>query len=66
MKGVARSGTWRYSTLTLDTFNEAAGMANRGTFLIDVDGVITFAERNGPGEPRDQAAWKRAIAALPG
>jgi len=49
-----------------DTFNEPSGMANRGTFLIDVNGVITFAERNGPGEPRDQSAWKRAIAALPG
>jgi hypothetical protein len=24
MKGVARSGTWRYSTLTLDTLNDAA------------------------------------------
>ena len=46
-------------------FHEAAGMANRGTFLIDVNGVVTFAEVNGPGEPRDQAAWKRAVAALP-
>ena len=48
-----------------DTFNEPSGMANRGTFLIGGDGVVTFAERNGPGEPRDQAGWKRAIAALP-
>ena len=40
-------------------------MALRGTFLVDVDGVIRFSEANGPGEARDQAAWKRAVAALP-
>jgi mycoredoxin-dependent peroxiredoxin len=45
-------------------FNEAAGMANRGTFLIDTEGVVRFAEVNGPGEARDQSAWKKAIAAL--
>lgn len=45
-------------------FNEAAGMANRGTFLIDKDGVIRFAEVNGPGEARDQEAWKKAVASL--
>lgn len=48
-----------------DVFFEKAGFALRGTFLIDVDGVIQFAEANGPGEPRDQSAWKRAVAALP-
>ncbi|HEX3781930.1 MAG TPA: peroxiredoxin [Pseudonocardiaceae bacterium] len=47
-------------------FNEAAGMANRGTFLIDTEGVVRFAEVNGPGEARDQSAWKKAIAALEG
>ena len=47
-------------------FNEAAGMANRGTFLIDTTGVVRFAEVNGPGEARDQSAWKKAIAALAG
>ena len=46
-------------------FFDKAGMALRGTFLVDVDGVIQFAEANGPGEARDQAAWKRAVAALP-
>jgi len=46
-------------------FFDKAGMALRGTFLVDVDGVIRFAEANGPGEARDQAAWKRAVAALP-
>ncbi len=50
---------------TYDVFFDKAGMALRGTFLVDVDGVIQFSEANGPGEPRDQAAWKRAVAALP-
>lgn len=45
-------------------FNEQAGMAVRGTFLIDIGGSVTFAEVNGPGEPRDQAGWQRAVAAL--
>jgi mycoredoxin-dependent peroxiredoxin len=45
-------------------FNEAAGMANRGTFLIDKEGVVRFAEVNQPGEARDQEAWKKAIASL--
>jgi mycoredoxin-dependent peroxiredoxin len=45
-------------------FNEKAGMANRGTFLIDRDGVVRFAEVNHPGEARDQEAWKKAVASL--
>jgi peroxiredoxin len=45
-------------------FNEKAGMANRGTFLIDTEGVVRFAEVNGPGEARDQEAWKKAVAGL--
>ena len=45
-------------------FNEKAGMANRGTFLIDTAGVVRFAEVNQPGEARDQEAWKKAVASL--
>ena len=29
-------------------FNDKAGMALRGTFLVDADGTIAFAEVNGP------------------
>jgi peroxiredoxin len=47
-----------------DVFNDKAGMALRGTFLIDKQGVIRFAEANQPGEPRDQEQWKRALKAL--
>jgi mycoredoxin-dependent peroxiredoxin len=45
--------------------NETAGMANRGTFLIDKAGIVRFAEVNEPGEQRDQTAWHRAMADLP-
>jgi peroxiredoxin (alkyl hydroperoxide reductase subunit C) len=46
-------------------FNSAAGMPVRGTFLVDREGMITFAEANPPGQPRDQDQWRRMIAALP-
>ena len=45
-------------------FNPETGFANRGTFLIAPDGVIRFAEELGPGETRDQQAWRTALAAL--
>jgi peroxiredoxin len=47
-----------------DVFFDKAGMAMRGTFLVDAGGTIRFAEVNGPGQARDQSAWKRAVAAL--
>ena len=47
-----------------EVFNETAGFANRGTFLIDRSGVIRFAEEAGPGSARDQQGWQEAIAAL--
>ncbi|MEH1169491.1 peroxiredoxin [Micromonospora sp. CPCC 205539] len=43
-------------------FNDVAGFANRGTFVIDKAGVVRFAEMNGPGEARDQQSWRKAIA----
>jgi mycoredoxin-dependent peroxiredoxin len=45
-------------------FNDATGFANRGTFAIDRDGVIRFAECKQPGEPRDQKLWTQALATL--
>jgi mycoredoxin-dependent peroxiredoxin len=47
-----------------DVFNEGAGLATRGTFLIDKDGIVRFAEVNQPGEARDQESWKKAVAEL--
>ena len=45
-------------------FNEKAGMALRGTFLIDAEGTITFAEVNQPGDARAQSGWKDAVGQL--
>jgi peroxiredoxin len=45
-------------------FNDTRGMAVRGTFLIDKAGIVRFAEINGPGQPRDQSGWRKAVAAL--
>ncbi|MBE9374630.1 peroxiredoxin [Saccharopolyspora sp. HNM0983] len=47
-------------------FNEDAGMAVRGTFLIDTEGKVRFAEANQPGEARDQSVWKKAVTELTG
>ena len=45
-------------------FNSSKGMALRATFLVQPDGIISFAEMNEPGEPRDQDGWRRALAAV--
>ena len=61
------SDFWPHGKVAQDygVFNDKAGVANRGTFLVDTDGVIRFAEMNQPGEARDQTIWKRALVALP-
>jgi len=53
--GVARS---------YGVFNETAGFANRGTFIIDKAGIVRFAELIGPGETRDQSAWRKILQDL--
>ena len=45
-------------------FNDKAGMAVRGTFLVDAEGKVAFAEVNGPGDAREQSGWKAAVAEL--
>jgi mycoredoxin-dependent peroxiredoxin len=45
-------------------FNSERGFANRGTFLVDREGVVRFAEMTMPWEPRDQDGWRKALAAL--
>jgi mycoredoxin-dependent peroxiredoxin len=61
------SDFWPHGKVAHDygVFNDKVGLANRGTFLVDTDGVIRFAEMNQPGEARDQTVWKQALAALP-
>jgi peroxiredoxin len=46
-------------------FNGDKGYANRGTFVIDPAGKITFAQLNPPGEARDQKTWREALADIP-
>lgn len=45
-------------------FMEEIGFAQRGTFLIDKEGIISAKFVNGPGEARDLASYKEALAAL--
>src|SRR5919199_4547111 len=45
-------------------FNGKAGMALRGTFLVDAEGKIAFAEVNQPGDAREQSGWKDAVGKL--
>ncbi len=45
-------------------FNDVTGFANRGTFLVDKQGIVRFAEMNGPGQGRDANDWRRAISSL--
>ncbi|GAA4418232.1 peroxiredoxin [Actinokineospora soli] len=49
---------------TYGVFHEDAGLALRGTFLVDKTGTVRFAEVNAPGEARDQSGWKKAVAEL--
>ncbi|MFP5023463.1 peroxiredoxin [Pseudonocardia phyllosphaerae] len=60
------SDFWPHGAAASDygVFNPAKGMALRGTFLVQPDGVVSFAEVNQPGEPRDQDGWRRALAAV--
>ena len=44
-------------------FDEEAGCAQRGSFLLDADGVVTWAVVNGIGEPRDLAELLAGLAA---
>ncbi|KGI68833.1 peroxiredoxin [Mycolicibacterium rufum] len=47
-------------------FNDVSGFANRGTFAVDRDGVVRFADCREPGEARDQAVWTAALDAVRG
>lgn len=47
-------------------FNASAGIANRGTFIIDKAGIVQFAEMNMPGQARDQESWRKALADVVG
>ncbi|KHO19049.1 peroxiredoxin [Mycolicibacterium setense] len=60
------SDFWPHGAVTqaYGVFNADAGYPNRGTFVVDRAGAIRFAEMMDPGQPRDQAVWREALAAL--
>lgn len=60
------SDFWPHGSIAKDygVFNEDAGMAIRGTFLIDSSAKIVWTQVNGPGEARDFAGYDEAVSAL--
>ncbi|MEU7908177.1 peroxiredoxin [Actinoplanes sp. NPDC049118] len=45
-------------------FHTEAGFANRGTFVIDKQGVVRYAHMQGPGEARDQKSWRDTLSEI--
>lgn len=60
------SDFWPHGALarTYGVFFEPAGMATRGSFLVDREGVLRWSVVNLPGEPRDLAAYREALSCL--
>jgi len=59
------SDFWPHGAVARDygVLNEKTGAAVRGTFLVDADGMIRFAERLGPGAGRAPGWLSTALAA---
>lgn len=59
------SDFWPHGAVARDygVFDDTRGIANRGTFLVDEDGVIKFSAMVGPGEARGVQTWEAALAA---
>ena len=47
-------------------FDPDSGMAQRGTFIIDADGIIRYVVVNPRGQARDLAAYRAALSELGG
>lgn len=45
-------------------FLDAAGIANRGTFIIDKEGVVRWSVVTSPSEARSNADYREALSAL--
>jgi peroxiredoxin len=45
-------------------FDAEKGLAMRGTFLVDKEGVVRFAEVNAIPDARDQQRWRAALTEL--
>ena len=57
---------WPHGKVAQDygVFIPESGIAARGTFLIDTDGVIKAKFVNGPGEARNLSSYMEALASL--
>ncbi|QDW31446.1 peroxiredoxin [Arthrobacter sp. KBS0702] len=47
-------------------FDPESGMAKRGTFIIDADGIVRYVVVNPRGQARDFAEYRNALAGLTG
>jgi len=47
-------------------FDPESGMARRGTFIIDADGIVRYVVVNPRGQARDFAEYRSALAGLTG
>ncbi len=45
-------------------WNESDGQADRGTFILDADGVVSYAVHNPSSQARDEAAYVAALDRL--
>ena len=45
-------------------FDEQAGLALRGTFILDPDGIVRWSVLNQRGQARDASAYRAALATL--
>jgi len=57
---------WPHGAVAKDygVFNDAIGLAMRGTFIIDKQGTIVYKVVNGIPDARDPEEYKRILAAL--
>ena len=60
------SDFWPHGELakTYSVFNDTRGIAVRGTFLVDKEGIVRFSEMKEPGDARNLDGWKKAVSAL--
>lgn len=60
------SDFWPHGKTSSDygVFNSERGLATRGSFLIDAEGVVRWAVVNEPGQARDFAGYRAAVDAL--
>ncbi len=67
-RGELLSDFWPHGDVSRDygVFNPHKGLATRGTFLIDADGVVRWAVVNPTGEARDLDDYRREVEALLG